>query len=83
MGFLQINYLVKSRIKRDWFNSTIDMLNNIIELSNSIQELPWPNYSVEVTREKVRLCNQYQMAAIRQIQQLENTIRSGCQWCLM
>jgi hypothetical protein len=57
------------------------MMNNIIEMSHSIQEIPWPNYSAEVTKEKIKLCNQYQIASVRRILQLENIICAGCQWC--
>ena len=76
------NYLIQSRIKYDWYNSTISMMRNIIELSRSVQEVPWPNYSAEVTKEKIELCHQHRIATVQRILQLETIICTGCQWCV-
>ena len=76
------NRLVQNRIKCSWYNMTITMMQNIIDLCRSIHEAPWLNNSTEITREKIEMCNRHRIATVQQILQLETIIREGCQWCV-
>ena len=73
--------LVQSRIKRDWYLSTVTMLQNQLELQQFTLELPWPAFTPASARNKIRLCYNYLVQANREIQHLELIVNNGCQWC--
>ena len=69
-------------LMRNWFLSTLSMLENNLVLYHFILEHLWPGYSAASTLQKIRIVKSHLQHNFRKIDCLTRLIENGCTYCL-
>ena len=78
-------YLIQSRTRKQWCEVTIDSLKTLLAINtitNGMQLSGWGAFDEKLANERILLATACAKKATRDMAEIENILRNGCNWCI-
>ena len=78
-------YLIQAHIRKELCDVTISSLKTLFiidTITNGSQLEGWGLFNKELANERIRIATVCSRQASKNITDCENTLKTGCQWCM-